>query len=187
MNCFSLELEKYRDLVQLDEDFEKQRPIPENIKEREIIVDLLLDILRSEILVEEKSINVNLNPISYEEKRRLLYIFLTIRSPKTLPDWFHIKLDSLFQREFLERNITDSKVLPKISQIFKEIYGIFYGNIQTGNSRTSIQFSFLYLWNNFGNICLFSDNDLEWMGGSDIKFISSKSSNCHCGYSLEPS
>lgn len=101
-----LALEKYRELVRLDEPFLPSCGIMLN--EREAVVDRLLAILQDDMQLEP-----------YAEKRQALQALLTVRAPEPfLPEAFHVLMDGLLQSELAERPLTLSQTLPSIAVEF---------------------------------------------------------------------
>jgi O-acetyl-ADP-ribose deacetylase (regulator of RNase III) len=130
--CKSLELEDYRSLIHLDEEFLQPSPASDKAEERLKIIEDLLNYLYSE------SSDDFFDEISnYERKRNILYSLLTVRPPNQLPSWFHEKLGSLLQRESLGKTEYSSN-LHRISEAFPnskfkaaEICSIWKGDITT--------------------------------------------------------
>ena len=117
-DCKPLDLEEYRSLFRLHEVIREPSPASESITERTFLVDQLLEYLLDEFEKEENEGKIDLKISSYEQKRTLLYRLLTVRKPLPFPSWFHNKLDSLLQREKLERPIIDAATLPYLSKTF---------------------------------------------------------------------
>lgn len=119
-NCKPIDLEEYRNIICLDEQFDVRGSISEKLSERLLLVEDLLVILQHEIESNTKSVDVRSKKSSYEEKRDLLYNLLTVRPPNPLPSWFNTKLDWLLLIEKKDRKFTLAEELTPIREQFPE-------------------------------------------------------------------
>ncbi len=111
-------VEQYVSHIMLGDPYDAPDPAPECIPDRERIVDEILTHLKSEYESRPTDIDLSTGLSSYEEKRRMLQALLTVRRPDPLPSWVHEHIDSILQREMLEKGIVDASNLPRISDTF---------------------------------------------------------------------
>jgi len=118
MNKEPLNINQYRKLIHLDEDF-----IPGEIKDnsKEQIVD---DVL--------KELDKTVTGI-YSEKRRFLHGVLNTLHPETLSSESILKLDTLLQRELKEKNITAAKDIQNSikTKVGETAIAVWQGDITT--------------------------------------------------------
>ncbi len=120
VDCKPLNLEDYRNLIHLDEEFNVKEPISENLEDRLEIVEDLLVFLQNESNTKDIFTDMKSKKLSYEEKRDLLCSYLTIRPPEPIPNWFNTKLDKLLLQEKLEKKIIENEHLSLIKNQFPE-------------------------------------------------------------------
>ncbi|MBY9000629.1 MAG: protein-ADP-ribose hydrolase [Candidatus Heimdallarchaeota archaeon] len=113
--CNPLDLEDYRYLINLDKRFEKKEVILKNQKDKEILVDRLLDYLILE-MDSKRTRNFAMDASHFPEKREQLYKLLTLHPPYKFPKWFYQCMNQLLQTELKERNMVEVTNLPLISQ-----------------------------------------------------------------------
>lgn len=137
-NCKGLDLENYRKLISLNKKFEVQVPSFKKKKEKEDIVDKLLDFLQSELLETPNNPYLKSTPSSYTKKRELLYTLLTIRKAKPFPSWFYDNIDQLLLTENEVRSLIPVSKLPRIADTFpntkfqfSDICSLWQGDITT--------------------------------------------------------
>jgi O-acetyl-ADP-ribose deacetylase (regulator of RNase III) len=111
-----LDLDEYRELVRLDEPFVPPEPAPEANAARSQLIDRLLEYLVAEGIAVLGGVPGPPPKVAQEGKRLQLRALLTVRAPEPLPDWFHRSLDSLLQREALDRGFVDPSSLSPVSE-----------------------------------------------------------------------
>lgn len=102
-----LDINDYREKIGLDQPFLAPVDMPKRISARGKIVDHLLGMLDRKY----RNPTVAIDARTYDGKRRLLKKILTLRSPDSLPDKFHLDLDTLLQAEAADRGVVESSVL----------------------------------------------------------------------------
>lgn len=172
----SLDLDRYRARIQLDEPFEAPDPVPETEEARADLVAELLRYLHSDDSIRSGSIDAKAIPSSYREMRRMLRALLTVRGPDPLPSWFYAKFDSLLQREARERSIVDAWSLPRIAQAFPgspfsaaEVCALWQGDITALRIDTIVNAANEYLLGCFLPFHACIDNVIHSWAGPRVR------------------
>jgi O-acetyl-ADP-ribose deacetylase (regulator of RNase III) len=106
-----LKLERYRQLIKLDESYENEHGTLLSPTERaEIVVRLLDQLIRKERLTD-----IGPLPDTYERQRGLLRALLNIRPPLTLDGPFINDIDQLLQDEAQRSGFVDCRDLPPVA------------------------------------------------------------------------
>lgn len=110
-----LNFEEYRSRIRLDDPYDAPDPASQCMENRERIVAEILTHLKSEYESGPMGIDLSTELSSYVEKRRMLQALLTVRRPAPLPSGVQEQIDSILQRETLERGIVEAANIPRIS------------------------------------------------------------------------
>jgi O-acetyl-ADP-ribose deacetylase (regulator of RNase III) len=135
-----LDLDDYRELVRLDEPFERPVAGPGRNEVDESSITPVLDYLVNAFKGKGYGIWFDKIPDGYRAKRELFYVLLTVRDPEKnpLPDAIHEKIDFILHRENHGRTLVDPIKLPTISEKFprtpyrcKDNCTLWQGDIRT--------------------------------------------------------
>ncbi len=111
-----LDLDEYRESILLNDPFVPPEPAPGPNIERARLIDRLLDYLVAEGIAVLGGVPGAPPKVDHEGKRLQLHALLVVRAPEPLPDWFHLAMDSLLQREAIDRGFVDISQLPPVSE-----------------------------------------------------------------------
>lgn len=106
-----LAIAQYRQQIRLDEPYEKEYEGLLPAGERAAIVARLLD----RLIRDERLMDIENLPATYENRRRLLRALLNIRPPHTLDGSFVREMKRLLQDELCRSEIADGGSLPVVS------------------------------------------------------------------------
>ena len=111
-----IDLDQYRNRIRLDEPYEQGNGTISSEKEREEILDFLLDTL----IIHERLADIDNLPADIKNKKQLLRALLNIRPPGQMKKDFIENINKLLEDELKKKKILDCNKIAPVSEVFTE-------------------------------------------------------------------